>query len=180
VRLHVSLTAAPDHPASFTGVRKTFMEQLRKHVLAVLIAAGMAMAIVTVGGPTTVRAAEATLESDGMTALKTWWGALVAGTPAALDTVLAPEFQIMRADGSGYDKAGYLASKLPKVAAIPEFSKLTFSGSGKVIVARYYVTVNETRDGKTVTKHAGRLTVFRQEGDNWLVVAHCNFATLEQ
>jgi hypothetical protein len=157
------------------------MEHLRKHVMAVLVAAGMAMALASVAGMAPASAAEASsMDADGMAALKAWWGALVAGTPAALGSVLAPEFQIMRADESGYDRSGYLASSLPKVAAIPEFSKMTFTGSGDILVARYFVTVNETRDGKTVQKHAGRLTVFRKDGGAWLVVAHCNFATLEQ
>jgi len=93
--------------------------------------------------------------------------------------VLAPEFQMMRADGSGYDKKGYLGSALPKVAAIPEFSKSSITEKGDVLVARYFVTVNETRDGKKVQAHAPRLTVFRRDAGKWLVVAHGNFATLE-
>jgi ketosteroid isomerase-like protein len=123
--------------------------------------------------------ARADPNTDAASALNTWWGALVAGTPEALAPVLAPEFQAMRANGSGYDKAGYLASSLPKVAAMPQFAEMTATEQGDHLIIRYFVTVNETRDGKAVQAYAPRLTVFRKEGDRWLVVAHGNFAALE-
>jgi hypothetical protein len=155
------------------------MKHLRRYVLAFALAAGAAVAVTPVA-PAPVMAADAALDAEGMAALNTWWTALVAGTPVALGPVLAPEFQMMRTDGSGYDKSGYLASSLPKIAAIPEFTKVTFTSGDGLLIARYFVTVNETRDGKTLQKHAGRLTVFRKDGDKWLVVAHGNFATLDQ
>ncbi|HZP19432.1 MAG TPA: nuclear transport factor 2 family protein [Bauldia sp.] len=128
-----------------------------------------------------VVAAEAGPDAATVTAaLEGWWGALVKGTPEAVAPVLAPEFQMMRADGSGYDRDGYLGSALPKVAAIPEFSRVVATQQGDTLVVRYYVTVNETRDGKTVQRHAPRITVFRKDGDAWLVVAHGNFALLEK
>ena len=119
-------------------------------------------------------------DAAGLAANTAWWGALVEGTVPALDAVLAPEFQIMRADGSSYDKQEYLASALPKVAAIPAFSQMTVTGQGDLLVVRYWVTVKETRNGETVEAHAPRLTVFRRDGDTWLVSAHANFATLEK
>jgi hypothetical protein len=120
------------------------------------------------------------LDAEGLAANQAWWGALVSGTPDAVGAVLAPEFQIMRADGSAYDKDDYLASQLPKVAAIPEFSQMAVTAHDDLLVTRYYVTVKETRDGATVEAHAPRLTVFRKEDGKWLVVAHANFATLER
>jgi hypothetical protein len=120
------------------------------------------------------------LDAEGLAANQAWWGALVEGTVPAIDAVLAPEFQIMRADGSSYDKQDYLASNLPDVAAIPEFSQMVVTAHDSLLVTRYYVTVNETRDGQVVQAHAPRLTVFRKDGDRWLVSAHANFATLEK
>ena len=140
------------------------------------VAGTLVVMIALSAAPLSARADSA---ADAQAALNAWWGALVVGTPAALDPVLAPEFQMMRADGSGYDKKGYLGSSLPKVAAIPEFSKSTVTGKVDVLIVRYFVTVNETRDGKKVQAHAPRLTVFRKEAGKWLVVAHGNFATLE-
>jgi len=119
-------------------------------------------------------------DAAGLAANTAWWGALVTGTVPALDAVLAPEFQIMRADGSSYDKQDYLASALPKVAAIPAFSHMAVTAHGDLLVVRYWVTVKETRNGETVEAHAPRLTVFRRDGDAWLVSAHANFATLEK
>lgn len=119
-------------------------------------------------------------DAAGLAANNAWWGALVKGTAEAIGPVLAPEFQIMRADGSSYDKKDYLASALPKVAAIPQFSRMAVTAHGDLLVTRYWVTVKETRNGAMVEAHAPRLTVFRREGDSWLVSAHANFATLEK
>ena len=119
-------------------------------------------------------------DAAGLAANTAWWGALVKGSAEAIGPVLAPEFQIMRADGSSYDKAGYLAGGLPKVAAIPEFSHMTVTAYGDLLVTRYWVTVKETRNGEMVEAHAPRLTVFRREGDRWLVSAHANFAAFEK
>jgi ketosteroid isomerase-like protein len=54
------------------------------------------------------------------------------------------------------------------------------TGTSDLLVVRYEVTTDQTRAGKRVQRHAPRLTVFRKQGDNWLVVAHANFATLEK
>ena len=139
----------------------------------------VATVVVAVALVLTQAVARADSATDSKVALNAWWGALVVGTPAAIEPVLAGEFQMMRADGSGYDKKGYLASVLPKVAAIPELTATTATEAGDVLIVRYFVTVNETRDGKKVQAHAPRLTIFRKEGGKWLVVAHGNFATLE-
>jgi len=157
---------------------------IRKHLLAAAVLAALAsvMGLPTARMGSIAVAAEqsADLQAQGMAALQAFWSALVTGTPQALDPVLAPEYQIERADGSGLDREGYLKSKLPKIAALPEFTSVKVTGTGDLLVVRYYVTVNETRGGKTVQRHAPRLTVFRKQGDTWPVVAHANFATLEK
>lgn len=122
----------------------------------------------------------AELQAQGMAALKTYWTAIVAGTPAALAPVLAPEWQIQRSDGTGYGRETYLTTELPKVAAIPEFTSVSVTGNEGLLVVRYFVTVESTRNGKKVQRHAPRLTIFRKEGDAWLAVAHANFAALDK
>lgn len=119
------------------------------------------------------------LDAEGLAANQAWWGALVEGSVAAVDAVLAPEFQIQRENGTGYDKAGYLASSLPEVAGMPEFSGMVVTAHGDHLVTRYFVTSNEIIDGGQVEHHAPRLTVFRKDGDAWLVVAHANFAKID-
>src|SRR5215212_2390409 len=117
--------------------------------LALALAIGLATYLTILMGSVAV-AAEIPIDpnSPALPALKTFWTAVVAGTPEALAPVLAPEYQVLRADGSGYDKAGYLKSDLPKVAAVPEFTDVSVTGSGDLLVVRYHVTIDSTRDGK--------------------------------
>jgi hypothetical protein len=117
----------------------------------------------------------------GMAALMEFWSAILTGTQQALELVLAPECQIQRSDGSGFDRQGFLESERPKLVAMPEFTEVKVTGNPERMVVRYCVTANETIGGKTVEKHAPRLTVFRQKANNgYLVVAHSNFATLTE
>ena len=125
-------------------------------------------------------AAAADLDAEGLAAVNLWMGALVKGDAAGIKAVLAPEFQIMRADGGGYAKDDYLATGLPKIAKLPEVSKLVATGSGDLLIARYMLTIDETINGKATIAHAPRLTVFRKSGGAWLVVAHANFAQIEK
>jgi ketosteroid isomerase-like protein len=148
--------------------------------IAFLVGTGTVVSMSAIVPGVSAAQSTADLDAEGLAANQAWWGALVTGTVAAVDAVLAPEFQIMRADGSSYDKEDYLGSRLPVVVAIPEFSQMVVTAHEDLLVTRYYVSVQETRDGQTVEAHAPRLTVFRKDGDTWLVSAHANFATLEK
>ena len=155
----------------------------RKHLIAAGLFTACAFVATLPGfgmGTAAIAAEQGDLQAQGMAALKVFWTANVAGTAKALDPVLAPEYQIERADGSGLDKEGYLKSNLPKFAAMPEVSSVKVTGTGDILVVRYEITLDATRNGKRVQRHAPRLTVFRKQGDSWLVVAHANFATLEK
>lgn len=118
------------------------------------------------------------LDAEGREALRVLWGALVDRSPEVVDKVLAPEFQVMREDGSSDDKRDYIATGIPHVAAIPEISGLVATGHGDVMVTRYIARVRETRNGRVVDRTSPRLTVFRKEAGKWLAVAHGNFAEL--
>lgn len=126
-------------------------------------------------GPTETWSSEQ-LQSTGAKAVDSWLGALVKHDPVAVAAVLAPEFQIMRSDGSAYGKDDYVAKGLPTIAKQPEVEKLVVTGFGDTLVARYWLKVEETAAGKVAEAHAPRITVFRRNGDAWLVVAHGNFA----
>lgn len=152
-------------------------------VAAALIA--IAGAVAPIPGPavspaSAAEAADPALAAEATGAINAWFAAIMSRDPATLGKVLAPEFQIMRADGSGYDAAGYPTSELPVIAEMPTIEDLVATREGDILVARYMVNLDSTRDGKTVEAYAPRLTVFRRSGDAWLVVAHGNFATLEQ
>jgi ketosteroid isomerase-like protein len=107
----------------------------------------------------------------------TWLGALVGHDPAVIGAILAPEFQIQRSDGNGYDASGYL-DHLATLAAMPQIHSLTATAEGDIMVVRYAIVVDETINGQEVESEAPRLTVFRRDGDGWLVVAHANFSRI--
>ena len=95
--------------------------------------------------------------------------------------MLAPEFQILRSDGSAYDRAGYLASNLPSFPdKVPVMSALVVTGDGDLLVARYVLTTGGVLSDEAEERPAPRLTVFRKDGDAWLVVAHANFAPIRK
>jgi hypothetical protein len=105
---------------------------------------------------------------EGQKAVEAWVGAVVTGDVAKIRAVLAPEFQIVREDGSAYDAEGYLKSKLPKFDSAPAINALTVTGFGDYLVARYEIAVGKQKGS------GARLTVFRKSGTTWLVVAHAN------
>src|SRR3982751_396100 len=64
--------------------------------------------------------------------------ALFTGDPAVVAQVLAEEFQILRSNGTGHDKASYLKS-LPRQTARSKFSDIVATGSGEMLVIRYRI-----------------------------------------
>lgn len=116
-------------------------------------------------------------EADAMDAIMTWLGALQTGDPANVEKILAPEFQILRSDGSGHGKSTYLKA-LPKQTGKPAISELVVTGQGEVLVTRYIIEIAQTIDGKPVQAISPRLSVFRHTGSGWLIVAHANFARI--
>lgn len=122
----------------------------------------------------------ANLAVQGKSAIDAFFSAIMSHDAKTLDAELAPDFQLLRADGSRDDAGGYPTSELPVIAAMPAISQLKVTTLGDTMVTTYMVNIDETRDGKQIQSVAPRLTVFRKSGERWLVVAHGNFATLEQ
>lgn len=116
---------------------------------------------------------------DAELAVRQWLDAVVAGTPEALGAVLAPEFQIQRANGTGYDRDGYIEGGAAQLAEF-DATDLVATRHEDLLVVRYTLIVSETISGQPVQRTAPRLTVFRWDEDRWLVVAHANFADVEQ
>ena len=136
------------------------------------------LALISIGSP-------ALAQQNGMAAgeaeaaVEEWLTAVSSGDPARIEAVLAPEFQIQRADGSGYTKADYLATGLPRIPSVPVVANLVATAhNNSLMVVRYTITLppETTIGGEAVAPMAPRLTVFRREGDKWLVSAHANFA----
>ena len=116
-------------------------------------------------------------EADALEALDPWADALFTGDPAVVGKVLAEEFQILRSNGGGHDKASYLKA-LPKQTARSKFSDIIATGNGETLVIRYKIETEQTIDGTPVNGISPRLSVFRKEAGRWLIVAHANFAQL--
>jgi ketosteroid isomerase-like protein len=138
------------------------------------------VAMTVVGGLITFNAAaeeDATMAAARQ-AVRAFTEAVASADVDALEAILAPEFQIMRANGIGYDRKGYLASELPAIDQSFErrLEDEVATSSGDLLVVRYWLVIEETIDGAPVARRAPRLTVFRRDGDRWLVVAHANFA----
>lgn len=139
-----------------------------------LLENNLVRAIALVGVMTAAPAlAQSTDEAEE--AVNAWLGAVAGGDPAALEAILAPEFQIQRADGTGHDKATYIDGG---AASVSEFAArdLIATRDGDLMVVRYTLVVSETIDDQPMQATAPRLTVFRWDGERWLVVAHANFA----
>lgn len=128
-------------------------------------------------GAASAAAAEQISPEEALKALDPWIEAVFTGDPAVVEKVLAPEFQILRSDGRGHDKASYLKA-LPRHQARSKFSDIFATGAGDVMVVRYRIETDQTIDGKAVKGVSPRLSVFRRDAGRWLISAHANFAAL--
>lgn len=128
-------------------------------------------------GAGSAAAAEQISAEEALKALDPWIDAVFTGDPAVVAKVLAPEFQILRSDGNGHDKASYLRA-LPRHQIRSKFSDIVATGTGDVMVVRYRIETDQTIDGKAVKGISPRLSVFRRDADHWLISAHANFAAL--
>lgn len=96
---------------------------------------------------------------------------------ASLEGFLAPEFQLIRADGTRLDREAYIAN--PSSVTEYSISDLVATASDGVIVTTYLLSVTVTIDDVTSTTTAPRLSVFTQHGEEWQLSAHANFSPLE-
>jgi hypothetical protein len=116
-------------------------------------------------------------EKEALKALDPWIDAIVSGDPAVVEKVLAPEFQVLRSDGTGREKASYLKA-IPRQRVRPKISDVVATGSGDVMVVRYRLETDQTVQGKDVKGISPRLSVFRRTTGRWLISAHANFSAL--
>lgn len=103
-----------------------------------------------------------------------FFSALVDGDGEALEELLSPAFQLVRADGSSATKDQYLAN--PAVMDSFELTDFVTTREGDLIVARFLGATEETIDGQTYSNEpAPRFAVMQQEGDSWRIIAQVNF-----
>lgn len=123
--------------------------------------------------------ADEALNKEAVTAVEAWIHAVASGDPARVEALTAPEFQIVRGDGSAHDRATYLTD-LPVLENIPDMHDVVATASGDQMVVRYTVRLTKDVNGTMTDADGPRLTVLRRQDDVWLVVAHSNFAAVVQ
>ena len=102
--------------------------------------------------------------------LATWLAAAASGDAARIRALVAPDFQVQRADGQGASLAGYLQDGL-EAGPVPTVANLVATSFSNTMVVRY--TLREAGDGGR-TNLPG-LTVFQRIGGQWLVSADAVF-----
>jgi len=116
-------------------------------------------------------------QGEALNVLESWIDAIVSGDPAVVEKVLAPEFQVLRSDGTGHVKSSYLKA-IPQQRVRPKISDIVATRSGDVMVVRYRLETDQTVQGKDVKGISPRLSVFRRTAGKWLISAHANFSAL--
>lgn len=116
-------------------------------------------------------------QSPADNALERWITAVVSADPELVDQVLAPEFQLVRGNGHRYDATSYVGAGLPSIQSeAPTVIDPQVTIADDTMVVSYFLEIEMSDGGETLTRLAPRLTVFRRIGDAWHVSAHANFA----
>lgn len=113
-------------------------------------------------------------QADGEALYREFIGAVAAGAWASVDGMLAQDFQSVHTDGPR-DKTKEI--EMLKAVNLGEYSLTDFTSTrgGDTIVATHWLSVEETIDGSRLsTKPAARLTVWRQGGSGWQIIAIAN------
>jgi hypothetical protein len=102
-----------------------------------------------------------------------WLETLKSGESVA--DLMAPNFEIQRADGSGANRNEYLANQ----AAVDDYTlsdTVIASQSGNTLSVRWSLQVSEEINGVQYDDvDAPRLTVFEWTGEAWQIVGYANF-----
>lgn len=100
---------------------------------------------------------------------------LQRGDAKGLATILAPNFQLARADGTHADRSQYLANPA-KVSTFVISDDLTARQDGRTLTVRWGVLISEQINGETYTNvEAPRLTSFVWRQGRWQMISHANF-----
>lgn len=148
------------------------MVNKREAALGLLAGAlGMGLA----AGTVLAGSGEQITQDEARQVILNWIAALSTNDATAVGKLLAPEFQIMRANGKVFTKESYLKG-LSGRRANPKINEISVTSHGDVAVVCYILSIDETLNGKEVQSLAPRLTVFRKGEEGWLISAHANFA----
>jgi hypothetical protein len=133
----------------------------------------LALALSVALGPAAASTPAANRSSLGHRLVNRFFTEIEHHDVTGLRALLAPAFQVERADGSRLGKAAYLRH----VSTIRSFKirKLVTTSTGSVLVETYEVAADEVVNGKPLqTAYAPRLSVFIH-AHGWQLLAHANF-----
>lgn len=101
--------------------------------------------------------------------------------PETLATMLAPEFQLIRGNGTAFTREDYLQTGIKQLSIGAEYSHedIVATWDSNHLVARYTLIIDETVNDQRIERKAPRLTVFRKIDESWKVAAHAVFARPE-
>jgi hypothetical protein len=152
----------------------------RRAALGVVLASAVLGGLVLAGGRpvgASPSAESATPTAEGRALVQRYFVLLKRGDRSGLNALLAPNFQVVRANGGVQNKASYLANP-PKVDRYTITNVVGTRYPG-VLVVTYRLTVIETIDGvEQPTGPAPRLSVFHRQNGRWRLVAHANFGAI--
>ena len=112
--------------------------------------------------------------ANGLQLMTAYSTLLVAKDEAALADLLAPAFQIQRADGSHQDREEYLA-KLPDLRAFSFVNVSTRRGGGVLTVRMTAQATLFVNGAMYSPAPAPQMGVFQWDGTRWLLVGQGNF-----
>lgn len=152
--------------------------RLLRHTLAAgLAVAGLVIGLAACGGDTASDSVPTVTDVNATgRELVTRYANYVADEDyVGLAAFLDAGFQIQRADGTGDDRAAYLANP-PKLKSFQIGKTFNAVLSGNVLTARYTIVVDETVDGKMLSPgEAPRLTTFVWHDGEWFLASHASF-----
>jgi len=127
-----------------------------------------------------VVAQERTTEfSLGEDLVRELWNDFKTQNMSALENKIAPGFQSVHEDGARDAEAEL---KLLKELNLGEYTLSNFKVTqvGPVIIVSYFVSVQETIEGKRLsTKPAARFSIFLKTDSSWQWIAHANLNPLK-
>ena len=155
--------------------------RLRRTVIALVAVGAVGVTLLVTGwaGSATASPPAGNPTVQGKALVQKFFSLLRDGDAKGLNALLAPSFQVVRANGGVQNKAAYLADP-PKVDRFT-ILKLKGTRAAGVLVASYQVTVTETIAGKEQPAgRAPRLSIFHWENGAWRLVAHANFGAISK
>lgn len=150
-------------------------------LLAVAIALTTTALLVSAGSGSSASPSvgSANPRSQGRVLVQRFFTLLREEDSSGLNALLAPSFQVVRANGGVQNKASYLADP-PKIDRF-RITKVKGTRNAGALVVSYQLTVIETIGGiDQPTKPSPRLSVFHRQNGAWRLVAHANFNAIRK